>query len=88
MNNAILITASILSVISLVVSITAVVLVLAKHYSTHTIQWKEMEFDKFTDEEDKEEDKFDDMLEKALSMQKKKKREQDPLEYLEETSNF
>jgi hypothetical protein len=77
----------ILSVLALVASLTAIVLVLAMKYSTHKIEWKTLDFEKFEEDEKKEEDS-DEVLEKALALQRKKKKIEDPLDSLSETSNF
>lgn len=78
------------SFLALVVAIAALVMVLAMKMSTHKIEWKTLDFEKFEDEvPGAKEEESDETLEKALNLQrKKKKKEEDPLDVLAETSNF
>lgn len=82
------------SLVSLLVSIAAIVIVLAQRWSTHKIEWKPIEaFDPFKESEDEKKllDGDDDkVLEEALSLQRKgkKKQEVDPLNEILETNNF
>lgn len=87
--------AIILSVLSLIVAIVALVIVLAMKWSTHKIEWKpltiqdplapEEEFQSFTEPSE-------DIVEEALKLSKKgkerKKKEEDPLDTILESSNF
>lgn len=84
----------ILSTIALVTSLIAIVLVLAQRWSTHRIEWKPLqiedtvkEAEKELEEQDQEDEEF---LEKALHLQrnKKKKEDKDPLDEILETNNF
>lgn len=78
------------SFLALIVAIAALVMVLAMKMSTHKIEWKTLDFEKFEEEvPGAKDDESDDALEKALNLQrKKKKKEEDPLDILAETSNF
>jgi FtsZ-interacting cell division protein ZipA len=84
----------IVSTIAIVVSLIAIVLVLAQRWSTHKIEWKPLQAqDPFTiaDKETKEADEDDGkILEEALNLQRKgkKQRDQDPLTDILETNNF
>jgi hypothetical protein len=74
------------SLLALIVALAALVIVLAMKLSTHKIEWKPLEMEPMKEEGPKEEED-DDILEKALKLQKKKKNE-DPLDAIAETSNF
>ena len=84
----------ILSVIALVTSLVAIVLVLAQRWSTHKIEWKPLQLnDPLTsaDEEFKDVDDEDGkILKEALNLQRngKKQKDQDPLAEIFETNNF
>lgn len=86
--------AIVFSLLSLGISITAIVIVLAQKWSTHRIEWKPMEtFDPFKEAEDEKKllDGDDDkVLEEALNLQRKgkKRQEVDPLSEILETNNF
>jgi hypothetical protein len=93
MVTAINLTAIIVSCLSLFVSITAIVLVVAQKMSTHQIEWRPLIQEKAEEEaieEIKEQDQDDEKtLEAAINMQRaKKKKDQDPLEDILETSNY
>jgi len=82
------------SLVSLLVSIAAIVIVLAQKWSTHKIEWKPLEtFDPFKESEEEKKilDGDDDkVLEEALALQRKGKKKQDvdPLSEILETNNF
>jgi FtsZ-interacting cell division protein ZipA len=82
----------ILSTIALVVALVAIILVLAQRWSTHRIEWKPLTFDEISKDEEKQEkedkESDDEILEKALELQKRGKRIVDPLEEITETNNF
>jgi hypothetical protein len=84
----------ILSTIALVVSLIAIVLVLAQRWSTHKIEWKPLQMNDplaVADEESKDIDDEDGkILKEALNLQRngKKQRDQDPLAEIFETNNF
>jgi len=82
------------SLVSLLVSIAAIVIVLAQRWSSHKIEWRPLEtFDPFKESEEEKKilDSDDDkILEEALNLQRKgkKKQEVDPLNEILETNNF
>lgn len=86
----------IVSTLAFIMSLTAVVLVLAQRFSTHKIEWKPIEFnglseeEKFKEEEDVQLSKEDEFLAQALSLSKKAKRkkDEDPLDEILATNNF
>jgi FtsZ-interacting cell division protein ZipA len=84
----------IVSTIAIVVSLIAIVLVLAQRWSTHKIEWKPLKVQdpfEISDKETKEADEDDGkILEEALNLQRKgkKQRDQDPLTDILETNNF
>lgn len=94
MNGTISLFAIMFSLVSLLVSIAAIVIVLAQKWSTHRIEWKPIEtFDPFKESEEEKKllDGDDDkVLEGALNLQRrgKKKQEVDPLNEILETNNF
>jgi hypothetical protein len=94
MNSMISLFAIVFSLVSLLVSIAAIVIVLAQKWSTHRIEWKPLEtFDPFKESEDEKKilDGDDEkVLSEALSLQRKgkKRQEVDPLNEILETNNF
>lgn len=90
MTLAIQLTAIIVAVLALITSIAALSMVIGMKLSTHKIEWKPLDIEpelmkneeQIIEEDDKE------LLEKALDLQKKKKRAEDPLDAIAETSNF
>ncbi len=79
-----------ISALALVTSIAALSMVIGMKLSTHRVEWKPLEYDKFQEEEEevKEEDP-EELLERAFNLQRsKKKKQEDPLEDIAETSNF
>jgi len=95
MNEAINITAILMSVVSLIVSISALVIVLAYKLSTHKIEWKPLPQETFepfkeVDNELTKQDSMDEeLLNKAFELSRKKReKNQDPLDTILETSNF
>jgi hypothetical protein len=92
MSNALSLTAIFISGFSLIMSLAAIIFVVAQKLSTHKIEFKPLlsdelrEEDKFQ-EEAEEEDK---LLQEALklSQSKRKKKSEDPLDSILETSNF
>lgn len=84
--------AIVFSLVSLLVSIAAIVIVLAMKWSTHKIEWKPLQIHDPLSEPEEEiseiADNDDKLLEKALNLQKKKKKESDPLDSILETNNF
>ena len=92
MNGTISLFAVAFSFLSLLVSIAAIVIVLAQKWSTHRIEWKPIEtFDPFKESEDEKKllDGDDDkILQEALILQRKGRKESDPLNEILETNNF
>ena len=93
MVTAINLTAIMFSGLSILISIIAIVLVLAQKWSTHKIEWRPLVQQdlELKVEEESEELEQDDakVLKEALNLQRtKKKKEQDPLEEILETSNY
>ena len=89
MSEAINFTAIIMSTIALAISLVSIVLVLAQKWSTHKIEWKPLtEFVEKEEEIQTEEESDDEILEKALLLQKagKKAKYQDPLADIESTN--
>jgi biopolymer transport protein ExbB/TolQ len=84
----------ILSVIALVTSLVAIVLVLAQRWSTHKIEWKPLQLNDSVASSDEEFKDVDDedgkILKEALNLQRngKKQKDQDPLAEIFETNNF
>jgi hypothetical protein len=82
------------SFVSLLVSIAAIVIVLAQKWSSHKIEWRPLKaFDPFEESEDEKkiaEEDDEKTLEEALTLQRKgkKKPEVDPLSEILETNNF
>jgi len=79
------------SLVSLIVSIAAIVIVLAQRWSTHKIEWKPLEIlpedQKFKDEDEEKTDL--DLVNEALQLSRKKKKKlEDPLDEILETNNF
>lgn len=88
MTEALSIVTIIMSILSLCVSLVAIVLVLAQKWSTHKIEWKPLSIETPKEEEVEASITSDEeLLEKALFLNKKKKKEIDPLSE-NETSNF
>ena len=90
MSNGLSIAAISLSMIALLTSIVALGLILGMKWSSHKIEFKPLitgelkEEDKFS--EDEEDDK---LLQEALRLSKsKRKKQEDPLDSILETSNF
>jgi len=95
MSEAINITAILISVISLITSIAAIVTVLAFKFSSHRIEWKPLPQETFepfkeVDTELTKQDSMDEeLLNKAFELSRKKReKNQDPLDTILETSNF
>jgi hypothetical protein len=84
----------IMSTIAIVVSLIAIVLVLAQRWSTHKIEWKPIQMNDPFQESDKEFKQVDEedskILEQALNLQRKgkKQKDEDPLTEILETNNF
>jgi hypothetical protein len=84
----------IMSTIAIVVSLIAIVLVLAQRWSTHKIEWKPIQMNDPFQESDKEFKQVDEedskILEQALNLQRKgkKQKDEDPLAEILETNNF
>lgn len=79
------------SLVSLVISLAAIILVLAQRFSTHKIEWKPVEFGELKEEEKfKDEDEEEKLLAEAVELTKKAraKKSQDPLDEILETNNF
>jgi hypothetical protein len=83
-----------MSTIAIVVSLIAIVLVLAQRWSTHKIEWKPIQMNDPFQESDKEFKQVDEedskILEQALNLQRKgkKQKDEDPLTEILETNNF
>jgi biopolymer transport protein ExbB/TolQ len=94
MNSLISLFAIVFSLVALLVSIAAIVIVLAQKWSTHRIEWKPLEtYDPFQESEDEKKNADEDdekVLEEALNLQRKgkKQKEVDPLSEILETNNF
>jgi len=92
MNGMISMFAIVFSFLALLVSIAAIVIVLAMKWSTHKIEWKPLQMHDPLSEPEEETEEIaandDKLLEKALNLQKKKKKEFDPLDSILETNNF
>jgi hypothetical protein len=92
MNGMISMFAIVFSFLALLVSIAAIVIVLAMKWSTHKIEWKPLKMHDPLSEPEEELEEIaandDKLLEKALNLQKKKKKESDPLDSILETNNF
>lgn len=92
MNGTLSLFAIAFSFMSLIVSIAAIVIVLAQRWSTHKIEWKPIEtFDPFKESEDEKKilDGDDEkILQEALTLQRKGRKESDPLNEILETNNF
>lgn len=86
--------AIVFSLVSLLISLAAIIIVLAQKWSTHKIEWKPLEIHdpfKQSEEEMKSVDDEDSkILEEALNLQRKgkKQKEVDPLADILETNNF
>lgn len=86
--------AIVFSLVSLLISLAAIIIVLAQKWSTHKIEWKPLEIHdpfKQSEEEMKSVDDEDSkILEEALNLQRKgkKQKEADPLADILETNNF
>jgi hypothetical protein len=84
----------IMATIATVISITALILVLAQRWSTHKIEWKPLQMHdplKESEGQTKETEEDDSkILEEALNLQRKgkKQKDQDPLAEILETNNF
>jgi len=84
----------IVATLALIMSLAAIILVLAQKWSTHKIEWKPLKLnDPFleSEEEIKQVDEDDSkILADALNLQRKgrKLKEQDPLNEILETNNF
>jgi hypothetical protein len=82
----------IVSTIAIVISLIAIVLVLAQRWSTHKIEWKPLVTKELEEEEKfkEEEEESSELLAKALDLSKKakKKKSEDPLDEILEANNF
>jgi len=82
------------SFLSLLISLVAIIIVLAQKWSTHKIEWKPLQIHDPLEESEKEikvsEDEDSKILEEALNLQRKgkKQKDQDPLAEILETNNF
>lgn len=82
------------SLVSLVISLAAIILVLAQRWSTHKIEWKPLQIHDPLAESEEEiksvEDEDSKILEEALNLQRKgkKQKDEDPLSDILETNNF
>lgn len=91
MSEAINLTAIILSIIALIISIISGILVLALKFSTHKIEFKPLTFSDLEEkavEDELIQESDEDTLDKAKELQKKARRTQDPLDDILSTSNF
>lgn len=89
MGEAVNLLSIIISILALLVALAALALTIGMKLSTHSIEWKPLEthqpFDDEPENKDIEEDEF---LEKALNLQKKKKKLEDPMDDVFKSSNF
>ena len=93
MNSMLSLFAIAFSLVSLITSIAAIVMILAQRWSTHKIEWKPLTIQdpSETSQNSKEIDDEDGKtLEEALNLQRKgkKQKDQDPLSEILETNNF
>lgn len=94
MNSMISLFAIVFSLVSLLISLAAIVIVLAQKWSTHKIEWKPLQMHDPFKESEEEMKSVDDqdskILEEALNLQRKgkKQKDQDPLADILETNNF
>ena len=93
MVTAINLTAIIISCIALFTSIAAMCLVIGQKLSSHKIEWRPLVQEKIEQHLEEEEDvnlseDEDKILNEALSMSRKKKKEVDPLDEVLETANY
>lgn len=89
MSEAINFTAIIMATLALAISLVSIVLVLAQRWSTHKIEWKPLNIIEPEQEEvQTEEESDEEILEKALLLQKagKKSKYIDPLADIESTN--
>ena len=86
--------AIVFSLVSLLISLAAIIIVLAQKWSTHKIEWKPLQMHDPFKESEEEMKSIDDedskILEEALNLQRKgkKQKDQDPLADILETNNF
>lgn len=90
MNSTINLLAIILSLIAFITSLVSIILVLAQRWSTHKIEWKPIEIlpedQKFKDEEEVSDS---DLVSEALNLSRKKKKKiEDPLDEILQSTNF
>lgn len=90
MNGLIELFAITFSLVALITAIAALAMVIGMKLSTHRIEWKplDLEAEVASPEEIIAEEEDEDLLAKALELQKKKKKQEDPLDSIAETSNF
>lgn len=88
MSDAINLVAIIISILALVVALAALAMVIGMKLSTHKVEWKTLDFEKFDENVSKPEEEDEELLEKAKNLQRKKNKVMDPLEDIAVTSNF
>lgn len=77
------------SFIAMLTAIAALCMTIGMKLSTHRIEWKTIDYEKFEEEGAKDdEDDSDAVLKRALDLQRKKNKQEDPLDTIAETSNF
>lgn len=94
MNSTISLFAITFSFVSLLISLAAIIIVLAQKWSSHKIEWKPLQihdpFKESLEEMKSADDEDGKILEEALNLQRKgkKQKDQDPLADILETNNF
>lgn len=98
METAINLTAIIISVISILLSLTAIIMVVAQKWSSHKIEFRPLEvndpfkedetFKKFEEPEDITIEQALKLSQEGLERKKKKKQDEDPLDSILESNNF
>lgn len=78
-----------ISFFAVLVAIASLAMVIGMRLSTHKIEFKPLVTHELKDEEKFKEDESDDeLLKSALNLQRKKKKPEDPLDSILESSNF
>lgn len=90
MSDALNLTSIMVSMLALIMSLAAIVMVLAQKWSTHKIEWRALQTqDPLESFEEKTQDELDEeTLSEALDLQKRRKRVVDPMEEITQTHNF
>ena len=82
----------IVATLALVMSLAAIILVLAQRWSTHKIEWRPLQVADIEEEVEKEKEEQElsdaELVKEALKLNRKKKKSEDPLDEILETNNF